>query len=216
MANPSPAFTPPNIQSQIHSAPAALAPFVADFTQATDRASRERALVGLVRGLRSQDRRHADYSALRSLIEFLEADDAARRDFSRAWGQVVEEHRSVKALAESGIPSDHSLPMEFFGRLIAKFLPESDDASGATFLLAILFSSDRDLRRLRDMPQDLFDRLIEVLTPPNSAELWEHQLYDIREALRLEAARVGGLGLRPEMRSRDLSTGISNSPFYEL
>jgi site-specific recombinase len=129
---------------------------------------------------------------------------------------VVEEHRSVKALAESGIPSDHSLPMEFFGRLIAKFLPASDDPSGATFLLAILFSSDRDLRSLRDMPQDLFDRLIEVLTPPNSAELWEHQLCDIREALRLEAARIGGLGLRPEMRSRAISTGISNSPFYEL
>ena len=184
--------------------------------EASDSQSRLTSLTHLVRSIQRENRRSANHAGLVSAIEYLEADEQARNQLQTALAQLLKEAQPIALLAETGIPSDHTLFSELARRLVAKFLPPVRQGSDVWRLLISLYASKRQRREFVEIPPHLFGRMISILKPGGSGPLWSTQQSDLQEALRLLATRVGWLGLKPEMRDRSLAAGISDSPFYEL
>lgn len=153
---------------------------------------------------------------LQMLVEWLEADPETRLRFQQSFGKLLVELDSVPLFAEVGIPSIHSFPSEVAHRLAGKLLPSARQDRDASRLLINLYSTEQAATQFSAVPDELFQRLVTVLTPEDAGDFWQHQVRDLQEAMRLLASRVCGLGLAPEMRDRSTSAGISVSPFYQL
>jgi site-specific recombinase len=186
------------------------------FSTASDVQSRHTTLIRLVRLIQRTDRLSANHAGLASVVEYLENNQQERSGIQLAFTQLLKELGSISLLAETGIPSDHSLFAEFVVRLVAKFLPLARNESDASRLLISLYSSKERVQQFSDIPTDLFSRMIAICSPPDSSLGWSKQMSDLREALRLLALRVSWLGLKPEIRDRSRAAGVSDSPFYEL
>jgi site-specific recombinase len=186
------------------------------FSAASDLQSRHAALIRLVRLMQHADRLSGSHAGLASVVEYLENNEPERIGIQRAFAELLHELGSISLLAETGIPSDHALPTEFMVRLVAKFLPLARKESDASRLLISLYSSKERVKQFTGIPSDLFLRMSASCFPPGSSTAWSQQVSDLREALRLLAARISWLGLKPEMRDRSSAAGISDSPFYEL
>ena len=189
---------------------------VADFCEATTLGARNAELIRLIHWTRDDKRSHRNVARLVAFVEYLEADEAVRLRFQSSFGSLLAELHSISLFAEAGIPSDHSLPSEIMQRIAGRLVPAARAESDAARLLVTLYSSERDVRSFLASPAELLQRLIAVLSPPNSPTFWRPQRRDLEEALRLLAARVSGIGLEPEMRDRSTSGGIAESPFYRI
>jgi site-specific recombinase len=186
------------------------------FSTASDVQSRHTTLIRLVRLIQRTDRLSANDAGLASVVEYLENNQQERSGIQLAFTQLLKELGSISLLAETGIPSDHSLPTEFVARLVAKFLPLARNESDTSRLLISLYSSKERVQQFTEIPPDLFSRMIAICSPPDSILGWSKQISDLQEGLRLLAIRVSWLGLKPEMRDRSRAAGVSDSPFYEL
>jgi site-specific recombinase len=83
-------------------------------------------------------------------------------------------------------------------------------------MLAALYDSEKSVRRFWALPPEILGRVNDLLCPPEAGDAWKGQREDLQEALRLLAARIAYLGLKPEMRSRSGQQGISVHAFYKL
>ena len=196
--------------------PPDLVRLVNEFCEATTLGDRNVALIRLIRWTREDKRSHRNAARLVAFVEYLEADEPVRVKFQSSFGSLLAELHSISLFAEAGIPSDHSLPSEIMQRIAGRLIPAARAESDAARLLMTLYSSERDVRSFLATPAELLQRLIAVLSPPDSPNFWRPQQRDLQEALRLLAARISGIGLEPEMRDRSTSGGISESPFYRL
>ena len=196
--------------------PSDLVKLVDEFCMAATLGDRNVGLIRLVHWTREDKRSHRNVGRLIALVEYLETDESVRLKFQSSFGSLLAELHSISLFAEAGIPSDHSLSSEITQRITGRFIPAARAESDAARLLVTLYSSERDVRSFLDTPAELLQRLIAVLSPPDSPNFWRPQQRDLQEALRLLAARVSGIGLKPEMRDRSTSGGISESPFYRL
>jgi site-specific recombinase len=186
------------------------------FSAASDVQSRQTTLIRLIRLIQRTDRLSANHDGLASVVEYLENNQPERSGIQLALALLLKELGSISLLAETGIPSDHSLFAEFVVRLVAKFLPLARNESDASRLLISLYSSKERVQQFSDIPPELFTRMIAACSPPDSSLGWSKQISDLREALRLLAIRISWLGLKPEMRDRSRAAGVSDSPFHEL
>lgn len=173
-------------------------------------------LIRLVRWVERREKSDLSFIELRQFLAYLESHAEIHARFQEKFGQLVKHTRSVSLLAETGVPSDRSLLSEMVRRVVGQVLPSAKDDLDTSKLIVALYSSRQDAQRFLAMPSELFDRLARVLTPENSREYWEQPRQDLREALRLLAARVCSLGLKPEVRERTDATGIFHSPFFQL
>jgi site-specific recombinase len=173
-------------------------------------------LVRLVRWTKKHNQSGFDFTALRQFLGYLESHPEARLRFQEKFGELVKHTRSISLLAESGVPSDRSLISEMARRLVGRILPSAKDDSDASKLIVALYSSRHDAARFLATPPELFERLVAVLTPADAQDFWDQPRNDLREALRLLAARVCSLGLKPEMRERSTASGIFHSPFFQF
>ncbi len=196
--------------------PPDLVQLVNEFCDATTLDARNVGLIRLIRWTREDKRSHRNVARLVAFVEYLEADQPARVKFQSSFGSLLAELHSISLFAEAGIPSDHNLSSEITQRIAGRFIPAARAESDASRLLLTLYSSERDVRSFLATPADLLQRLIALLSPPDSPNFWRPQQRDLQEALRLLAARVSGIGLEPEMRDRSTSGGISESPFYQM
>ena len=196
--------------------PPELVRLVEEFCEATTLGDRNAGLIRLIQWTREDKRSHRNVARLVAFVEYLDADEPVRLKFQSSFGSLLAELHSISLFAEAGIPSDHSLPSEIMQRIAGRLLPAARAESDAAKLLVTLYSSERDVRSFLTTPAELLERLIAVLSPPNSPTFWRPQQRDLQEALRLLAARVSGIGLEPEMRDRSTSGGIFESPFYRL
>jgi site-specific recombinase len=186
------------------------------FSEARYPRSRYEALIKIIQWLQRMDVRRGHHAELDGLVEYLETNEPARLAFQTAFGAVLQDLQSLTLLAETGIPSDQGLIAEVVQRLVSKVIPMARRATDSSRLLINLYSTKQQVRQFKEIPGDLFLRLVAVVTPEASETAWEHERRDLCEALRLLATRVGWLGLKPEMRERSVACGISDSPFYEL
>jgi site-specific recombinase len=174
-------------------------------------------LIRLIRWIEKREESDPNFTELRQFLHYLESHPETRVRFQEKFGQLVKHTRSISLLAESGVPSDRSLLAEMVRRVVGQVLPSAKDDLDTSKLVVALYSSKRDAQRFLSMPEELFERFALVLTPENGGrEFWEQPRQDLREALRLLAARVCNLGLKPEMRERTDATGIFHSPFFQL
>ena len=153
---------------------------------------------------------------LLSLVQLLENDIELRRQVQLSLGEMLREVDSLSLFAEAGLPSVHSFTTEIVQRLVAKFMPSARDDSDARKLLTDLYSSEFYAKQFAALTPEVFDRIVNVLTPEDEPAFWDRQEQDLREAMRLLASRVSALGLQPEVRDRSTASRVGHSPFYEL
>ena len=176
---------------------------------------RHAGFVQIVRWTR-EGRRRMEQPRLLTLVELLEGDSELRQRVQHSLGQMLAELDFLSLFAETGLPSVHSFTTEIVQRLAAKVVPSAREDSDARKLLIDLYSSERYARQFAALSPEIFERIVNVLTPADAPEFWQRQERDLDEAMRLLSARISGLGLQPEMRERSTASGIAHSPFYEL
>ena len=110
----------------------------------------------------------------------------------------------------------HSFATEVVQRSVAKLMPSARADSDARRFINDLYSSESSAKQFAALTPELFDRIVHILTPDSEPEFWDRQEHDLKEAMRLLASRISGLGLQPEVRDRSTASRVAHSPFYEL
>jgi site-specific recombinase len=196
--------------------PAELERGVRDFCDAKTLRKRTSALIGLLNWTRRPTASTADLSGLSGLVEYLESNTETRIQVQKAFAEMLSEMDCVSLFAEAGIPSDHSLTSEIGLRISARLIPSAREQSDASKLLVLMYPSRRTVQRFLDTPPELFQHLVNLLTPSDDPRFASHEYLDLQEGLRLLSSRVSALGLNPEIRTRSAITCISECPFYQL
>ncbi|HZD32623.1 MAG TPA: hypothetical protein VE779_13295, partial [Candidatus Angelobacter sp.] len=155
-------------------------------------------------------------AGLAGFVEYLESDAEARSRFQTGFAELLSEMDCVPLFSEAGIPSDHSFHSEIGLRISARVLPTAREQSDAAKLLVTLYPNQKSARRFLEQPEEVFKRLLRVVVPPDGQHFADRELSDLKEAMRLLAARVSALGLNPEVRARSSVAGVSESPFYRI
>jgi site-specific recombinase len=189
---------------------------VARCCDAADLRSRQAGFVRLIGWIQGKDNLDAETARLVALLEYLESNEDVRFRMGASYRQLLRELRFLSVFAETGVPSDHALAVEFMQRAITRLVPSARGDEDAGKLMAALYDSERSVRRFWALPPEILGRLDDLLCPPEAGDAWANQRADLREALRLLAARIGYIGLKPEMRSRSGQQGIAESAFYRL
>jgi site-specific recombinase len=197
-------------------APAELVRSVSDFCEARTIRKRTSALVGLLNWTRRPEGSTADLAGVPGLIEYLESSPDIRSRVQSVFAELLSEMNCVSLFAEAGIPSDNSFASEIPLRISARLLPSAREQSDAARLLVMMYPSRRTVQRFLDTPPELFQKLVNLLTPSDDPQFASHEYLDLQEGLRLLGSRVSAIGLNPEMRSRSSIDSISGSPFYEI
>lgn len=190
-----------------------LAARVDAFCAAPDLRRRNAEFIRLARWLRPA--RSGDRT-LQAMLSYLETNPEVHSRFQASAATLLSELDSLSLFAEAGIPSDHSFLSEIAQRLAAKFLPFAREEPDTSKLLVTLYSSRRDARHFLTIPTELFARMAAVFVTPGDTVVWRREQRDLYEAMRLLAARIGGIGVQPEVRDRSTTTAVSDSPFYQL
>jgi site-specific recombinase len=185
------------------------------FCGATDRAQLAARFVGLVRWIEMHDSGRS-FTQREALLDYLETHPEVRSCAQQRLGELLNHSQFISLFAESGVPSDRPFVAELVRRIVGTIVPSAREQGDAARLVVLLYSSRRDAQHFLDMPETLFARLASALTPKDDGEFWGQPRQDMREALRLLAARVCSLGLKPEMRERSGVAGIFHSPFFQL
>jgi site-specific recombinase len=207
---------PPNAPTPHRIAPADLVRWVEDFCSGKTLRKRTSSLVGLVRWTRQPAASVADMSGLAGLVECLDSDAEIRSRFQQTFASLLQEMDCVSLFAEAGIPSDHKFTSEIGRRIAARLLPSAREDTDAAKLLVALYPTQRTVQRFLNAPTDLFQGLITAVTPPGDPQFASHEYLDLQQALRVLSSRVAALGLKPEVRARNTSIGIAESPFYQI
>ena len=212
---------PPQDESGKELVPSRVAPpelqrWVRDFCEAKVLRKRITSLLGLIGWMRKKPSSAADLAGLAGFVEYLETGPERRSHFQTAFANLLSEMNCVPLFAEAGIPSDHSLISEVGLRISGRLLPSARELTDAAKVLVTLYPNQRTAQRFLATPPELFRQLIEAVTPATDPDFAHHEYLDLQEALRLLASRVSALGLKPEVRSRSSSSGVAESPFYQL
>ena len=102
---------------------------------------------------------------LLTLVQLLEGDGELRQRVQHSLGQMLAELDFLSLFAETGLPSVHSFTTEIVQRLAAKVVPSAREDSDARKLLIDLYSSERYARQFAALSPELFERIVNVLTP---------------------------------------------------
>ncbi|MGO9520484.1 MAG: hypothetical protein ACLPND_25885 [Candidatus Korobacteraceae bacterium] len=177
---------------------------------------RRASFVQIVRWTRAGQTQGLEPPRIVVLVQYLERDADVRRRVQQSFGRMLAELDSLSLFAEAGLPSVHPFTTEIVQRLVARLMPSAREDTDASKLLIDLYSTERSAQQFATLTPELFNRIVNVLTPCDTPEFWQRQERDLEEGMRLLASQISGLGLQPEMRERSASTGIAHSPFYEL
>jgi len=205
-----------NVTDDPSAHPEDLLKLVTTFCQAETLSSRQAAFVDIVRWTRAGQRSAMGLPRLLSLVRLLESNNELRAQVQLSLGKLLAEIDSLALFAEAGLPSVHSFATEVMQRLVGKLMPSARDDSDARKLLTDLYSSQFFAKQFAALTPELFQRIVNVLTPEHGAEFWSRQEHDTQEAMRLLASRISALGLQPEVRDRSVASRVAHSPFYEL
>ena len=149
-------------------------------------------------------------------IRLLEQDGQLRESFQQSWEWMVAEYDSVSLFTDTGLPSHHALSSEVMQRIFERLLPSARDECDTARFLAGVFASSAAVDRFVQLDPFVFERLRAVLWPGGTSASKRRMQGDLRQALRLLSARVGGCGTGAAVRSRGSYPGVEDSPFYQL
>jgi site-specific recombinase len=153
---------------------------------------------------------------LESLLSLLESRDELRFSFHQRVREILTEIRSVELFAEAGLHPREGLWSEAVRRLLEEILPSAREDTDLAKFVFRLYPTSTAIDQLISLPDDLFERMVRVMTPAHDASAWARQREDLVQAFYLLAVHVAGLGLSPGMRARSEPGTIEGSPFYQL
>jgi site-specific recombinase len=185
------------------------------FCEATTPKRRRMAFAALARWTR--ERSDTPGPGLAMLVETLESHSELRTRVQQSFAVMLSEVQSLSLLAEAGLPSVHTFRTEIARRVVERILPSALAETDTRKLLNDLFRRREDAHRFAEIPSELLSRVTTALFGSDD-EIWQRQVRDLQEAMRLLAARISGLGIAPEVRERAGvdSDVVGHSPFYQL
>ena len=156
------------------------------------------------------------FARLLRWIRMLEHNQILRIAFQHNWNAMLAELDSVSLFAEAGLPGHHALTSEIMRRVFQRMLPSAREESDAGKLFAGIFSSSTAVERFVGQQEFVFDRLARILWGRSDTSAVQRVRGDMRQALRLLAARAAGRGVTAAVRQRGSSRTVQDSPFYQL
>jgi site-specific recombinase len=129
---------------------------------------------------------------------------------------ILRETNGLTFFASSGLPSDRGLPAETSKRLSRILLPSPREDIDLSKLFLRMFPTDKDVDRFFNTPAEHFDRIVSLAAPPEDSDAWPPMVETLLDAFCLLAARIQGLGLSEELRTRSRTGPLQQSPFYRL
>jgi site-specific recombinase len=147
-------------------------------------------------------------------IRLLEQNHALKQSFSSTWGEMLADFDFVPLFTESGLPRHDALSAEVVRRVFERLLPSARDERDMARFLASVFSSSHAVARFLEQDEFVFSRLVAILWPGERSAGTGRVQRDLRQSMRLLAARVVGRGTGPAIRTRGSSTAVEDAPFY--
>lgn len=150
------------------------------------------------------------------LLSLLEEDAALRARFQCAFHAMLGDTQAVSLIAEAGLHPRESLWSEVFRRMAERVLPSAREDADLSKLVYRLNPDGRYIHGFLELPDELFERIVRVLTPVDDPSAWNRQRVDLQQSLCLLGTHVAGLGLSPEVRERCHPYLVDQSPFYQV
>jgi site-specific recombinase len=159
-----------------------------------------------------------DPSRKRSLVwaSILESSREVLNRYRASIGLILRETDGLTFFAISGLPSDRGLLAETRERLSRILLPSPREDTDLAKLCLRMFPSNKEIDRFFNTPAEHFDRIVSLAAPPEDSDAWPPVIETMMDALCLLAARVQGLGLSEDLRTRSRTGAVQQSPFYRL
>ena len=193
-----------------------LAPILAEFIAALDLSSRLNAFVKLKEWTAGSSDSADGIARLELLFSLLESQKDLCLHFQSTVRQIFLEIRSVELFAEAGLHPREHLWSEAWRRILEKLLPSAREDTDLCKLAFRLYPTSKSIERLAATPDDLFERMVRLISPGDLSNAWGRQREDLTQALQLLAVHVVGIGLSPGIRTRSHSCAIEDSCFYQL
>ncbi len=186
------------------------------FCAAPDTLGRVDAFADLISAFRAGDARASKDGPFAQLIGALETSDPLRRRFGEALATLLAETDATNLIGYTGIPGHRGFFAEFGDRLSARLVPVPRNERNLAELAQQLYRSADEVAHLRDMPLDLFHRLLRVIDAATPAKAWSSLGAAFGDGFRLLLARVENEGLSPKLRARGTQGPVSASPFSRV
>jgi site-specific recombinase len=173
----------------------------------------------LVEWIRSENKSSlisARIKRLEDVLSLLEEDAALRAKFQNIFHLMLGDIQAVSLIAEAGLHPRESLWSEVFRRMAERVLPSAREDADLSKLVFRLNPDGRYIHGFLGWPDELFDRIVRVLTPVDDPLAWNRQRVDLQQSLCLLGTHVAGVGLSPEVRERCHPYLVDESPFYRV
>jgi site-specific recombinase len=151
---------------------------------------------------------------LRLLLRVLREHVPFRQAVSDTIASLIAQTDATHLFAEVGVPNVRGLMAETTDRLSRRLLPRPRDDDNFLHILEDLFPSKKDPGWLVDLPRELVDETLSVLT--GGKDIWSRLREAMIGAVQLLSTRISSLGLNEELRARSRKVPISSSAFFVL
>jgi site-specific recombinase len=148
-------------------------------------------------------------------LQLMTLDPVLAQRFREAWLQLLQELHAVPLFADAGLPAQPGLFAEVGRRIFSRLMPSARADADAGLLFISIFSSRRAVERFDALSSEDFGQMAQLLWPPREVHATLPLQQDLRQALRLLAARIAGRGAATAIRDRG-TRDIHASPFYQL
>jgi site-specific recombinase len=185
-------------------------------TSAATVAGRSDAFVRLVRTLRPGADRSGRGRLLPGLLDALEASPGAAEGVGRALAAFLSETDGTNLFGNTGIPGDRGFLAEFGDRLSERLVPRPRDDRDLSIVIQRLFRTPEDVEHFRELPLELFHRLVHFLLTQLPPDAWASVRSAFADGFRLLLARVQAQGLSRKLRVRSTPGPVVDSPFYRI
>ena len=128
---------------------------------------------------------------------------------------ILRDTSSLATFAETGLPSDRGLVVEFLDRFWRRVLPAPREDTDLSKLLIRLFTHT-EAERVAAMPPDIFGRIVTAYSDRGGSRLWQPMVESLWEAFRLLAVHVQALGVSEKLRVRGSRVAVLETPFFQL
>jgi site-specific recombinase len=209
-------FFPPEKRQQ-HSVQS-LVSILVRFIEAADLTTRLDAFVELKEwaASRSPSPSGGGMTRLETLLGLMESHSDLRVQFHAGVQRIFCDVRSVALFAEAGLHPREGLWSEATRRLVEEILPSAREDTDLSKLVFRLYPTSKSIERLLALPDETFERIVQLVTTADDRSAWQAQKEDLTQALRLLGVHVVGIGLSPDLRVRSHLGTIEQSPFYQL
>ena len=153
---------------------------------------------------------------LETVLALMESQSELRFRFQAGVREILTEVRSVELFAEAGLHPREGLWSEAVRRLMEEVLPSAREDTDLSKLIFRLYPTSQAIERLLALPDEIFERMVRLLSPVDDRSAWRAQREDLTQAFRLLGVHVAGIGLSPGLRLRSHPGTIEESPFYQL